>query len=55
MCIAQVKLTTLMKKKKNLYLHMIPHFQRIQMYYNILKDLSSNLFQFEVAHEENIS
>jgi hypothetical protein len=55
MCIAQVKLTTLMKKKKNLYLHMIPHFQRIQMYYSILKNLSSTLFQFEVAHEENIS
>jgi len=55
MCIAQVKLTTPMKKKKQLYLHLIPHVQRIQMYYNILENLISNLVQFEVIHEENVS
>ncbi len=55
MCIAQVKLATLMKKKKNLYLHLIPHFQRIQMYHTNLENLVSNLFQFEVIHEENVS
>jgi hypothetical protein len=44
-----------MKKKKNMYLHLIPHFQRIQMYHTILKNIVSNLFQFEVVHEENIS
>ncbi len=54
MCITQVKLTTLMKKKKILYLHLIPHFQRIQMYHIIPKNIVSNLFQFEVVHEENI-
>jgi hypothetical protein len=44
-----------MKKKKQLYLHLIPHVQRIQMYYNILENLISNLVQFEVIHEENVS
>jgi hypothetical protein len=44
-----------MKKKKDLYLHLIPHFQRIQMYHTIPKNLISNLFQFEAIHEENVS
>jgi hypothetical protein len=44
-----------MKKKKKLHLHLIPHFQRIQMYHTILENLVNNLFQFEVIHEENIS
>jgi hypothetical protein len=55
MCITHVKLATLMKKKKNLYLYLIPHFQKIQMYHTILENLVSNLFQFEVIHEGNIS
>jgi hypothetical protein len=55
MCITQVKLATLMKKKKKLYLHMIPHFQRIQMCHTILENLVNNLFQFEVIHEDNVS
>jgi hypothetical protein len=50
MCITQVKLTNLMKMK-DLYLHLIPHFQRIQMYHIIPKNLVSNLFQFEIVHE----
>jgi hypothetical protein len=54
MCITQVKLSTPMKKKKNLYLHLIPHLQRIQMYYNILKNLVNYLFQFEVIHDKNV-
>ncbi len=43
-----------MKKKKKLYLHPIPHFQKIQMYHTIRENLVSNLFQFEVVHENNI-
>ncbi len=54
MCTTQVKLTTLKKKKKKLYLHLIPHFQRIQGYHTILENLVSNIFQFEDIHEENI-
>jgi hypothetical protein len=48
------KLTS-MKEKINLYLYLIPHFQRIQMYHTIPKNLVSNLFQFEIVHEKNIS
>jgi hypothetical protein len=44
-----------MKKKKTLRLHQIPHFQMIQMYHTIPKILVSNLFQFEVIHEEKVS
>jgi len=42
-----------MKKKKNLHLHLIPHFQKIEMYHINPKNLVSNPFQFEVVHEEN--
>jgi hypothetical protein len=35
------------KKKKKLYLHLIPHFQRIQVYHTNPENLVSNLFQFE--------
>ncbi len=34
---------------------MIPHFQMIQMYHTIPKNLVSNLFQLEVIDEENVS
>jgi hypothetical protein len=44
-----------MKKKQKMYLHLIPHFQRIQMYHTIPKKFVSNLFQFEVIHEKNVS
>jgi hypothetical protein len=42
-------------KKKKIHLHHIPHFQVIQMYHTIAKNLVSNLFQFEVIHEEKFS
>jgi hypothetical protein len=54
MCITQVKPPNPMKTK-NLYLNPIRHFQRIQMYCIIPKNLVNNLFQFEVIHEENVS
>jgi hypothetical protein len=54
MHITQFKLENLMKKKKKMYLHLIPHFQKNQMYHTIPKNLISKLFQFEGVHEKNV-
>jgi hypothetical protein len=43
-----------MKKKKNLHLNLIPHFQMIEMYHTNPIFFVNNLFQFEVIHEENL-
>ncbi len=47
MCITQIKLTTIMKKKKNLYLHLIPHSQNNQMYHTIPKILQVIYFNLK--------